>query len=284
MMGGYDLVVYLVKSTFDAVALPQITPHLGSESMVITLQNGVPEEKVASYVGRERTLGGAVGWAAELAEPGVSRLTSDPAQMNYDMGELDGTVTDRIDRVKSVLDNAGTATVSDNLTGVRWTKLMFNAAASGLSAALGATGGRMMENDKACDAIIFIMIETVLTARALGIRMEPMRSADPAIVLDIAKADIGNARGLLRALTADMHNAKASMLQDLEKGLPCEVDSLNGYLEQMAEKAGVIAPVNTQVTGIIRAIQEGALSCEFSNLDRLELPLLDSYFQEKEGD
>jgi 2-dehydropantoate 2-reductase len=284
MTGGYDLVIYLVKSTYDAVALPQMLPHLDSKSALITLQNGVPEEKVASYIGRERTLGGAVGWAAELVQPGVSRLTSDPAQMTYDIGELDGAVTERIERVKSVLDHAGIANVSDNLTGTRWTKLMFNVAASGVSAALGATAGELMESDKACDAIILIMVESVLTAQALGIKMEPMRSADPAILLEIARADIKNARGLLRALTADMRDAKASMLQDLEKGLPCEVDSLNGYLGDMAGRAGVAAPVNQQITGIIRAIQEGSLSCAFSNLDRVELPPLASYFPQEEGD
>jgi 2-dehydropantoate 2-reductase len=59
MQGLYDLVIYLVKSTYDDMALPQIQSHMGPESMLITLQNGVPEEKVASYIGRERTLGGA---------------------------------------------------------------------------------------------------------------------------------------------------------------------------------------------------------------------------------
>ena len=70
MEGIYDLVVYLVKSTYDEQALPQILPHLGADSVLITLQNGVPEEKVASFIGRERTLGGAVMWSAELVSPG----------------------------------------------------------------------------------------------------------------------------------------------------------------------------------------------------------------------
>ncbi len=63
MQGHYDLVIYLVKSTYDDMALPLIQSHLGSDSALITLQNGVPEGKVSSYIGRERTLGGAVGWA-----------------------------------------------------------------------------------------------------------------------------------------------------------------------------------------------------------------------------
>ena len=50
--GAYDLVIYLVKSTYDETDLPQMLPHLRPESVLITLQNGVPEEKVASFIGR----------------------------------------------------------------------------------------------------------------------------------------------------------------------------------------------------------------------------------------
>ncbi len=278
MDGTFDLVIYQTKSTYDEVALPQVLPHLGSGSVLITLQNGVPEEKVASFVGRERTLGGAVGWAAELLGPGVSRLASDPNQMDYEIGELDGQLTERVQAVKSVLDNAGKAQITENLLGLRWTKLLFNVGASGVSAALGVAGGLILDDDKATDSVIFIMIETILTAQALGIRMEPMRAMDPVILLDIVGQDLANARAMLRALMADFREAKASMLQDLEKGLQCEVDSINGYLSRMAAQVDVDVPVNDQVTRIIRDIQAGELGLSFSNLDMIELPPLSSYF------
>ncbi|MEW6555146.1 MAG: ketopantoate reductase family protein [Actinomycetota bacterium] len=281
MEGIYDLVVYLAKSTYDEVALPQVLPHLGEESMVLTLQNGVPEERVASFVGRERVLGGAVMWSAEMIAPGVSRMTSDPEQMDYEIGELDGGVTPRLRQVKEVMDHAGKATMMDNLAGVRWTKLLFNVAASGMSTALGAVGSQLMESDKATDAIIYIMLETILTARALGVDMAPMRGVDPGILIDISRQDMDNTRNLLRGLVGDFADAKASMLQDLEKGLRCEVESINGYLSAMAAKAGVAAPVNGQVTRIIRDIQDGRLKLDFSNLDLIELPPLSDYFPEE---
>ena len=64
MDGIYELIIYLVKTVYDEQALPGVLPHIDEDSSVITLQNGVPEEKVASIVGGERTLGGAVGWGA----------------------------------------------------------------------------------------------------------------------------------------------------------------------------------------------------------------------------
>ena len=135
-----------------------------------------------------------------------------------------------------------------------------------------------MGDDKATDAVIHIMVETVFTARALGIRLEPLRGTDPGLLLDLARQGMENLRNLLRGLVGDFRDAKASMLQDLEKGLPCEVESINGYLSAMAARAGVAVPVNDQVTRIIRDIQVGRLPLAFSNLDLIELPPLESYF------
>ena len=76
MTGTYDLIFLLTKQTANETALPALLPHLHKDSIVCTLQNGVPENSVASYVGKERTIGGAVGFGATWLKPGVSELTS----------------------------------------------------------------------------------------------------------------------------------------------------------------------------------------------------------------
>ena len=54
MEGAYDIVFYLVKQTSNESALTALVPHLHEDSIVCTLQNGIPEEKVTHYVGREK--------------------------------------------------------------------------------------------------------------------------------------------------------------------------------------------------------------------------------------
>jgi 2-dehydropantoate 2-reductase len=269
MDGTYDLFIYLVKSTFDEAALPALLPFMRDDSMLITLQNGVPEEKVASFIGRERTLGGAVGWGGTWQGPGVSELTSDPAEMTYDIGELEGGLTDRIERVKEVLDNAGQAIITENLV---------NVAMSGLSTVLDCDYGGILDDEKAITAAICIMMETIKTSQALGIKMEPMQGADPAILFEIVKQDLENAKGAVRFIWDPHRNIVGSMLQDLKKGLPCEVEALNGYLQVKSEEASVATPVNDQVTDMIREEQAGRLACQFSNIDRIELPDVGTYF------
>src|SRR4030042_2926175 len=116
--GFYDLAIYLLKSIYDDDALPGLLPHLSDDSGVLTLQNGIPEEKVASIVGRARTMGGGGGWAGILRGPGVSELASQPEVMTYDIGELNGERSEHIEAAKAVLNNAGKAEITANLTGV----------------------------------------------------------------------------------------------------------------------------------------------------------------------
>lgn len=271
MEGVYDLIIYLVKTVYDDKALPEILPFLGEGSAVITLQNGVPEERVAAVVGRERTLGGAIGWGATLLEPGVSELTSEVEAMTYDIGELDGAVTPRIEAVKAVLDKAGKAEISTNLVGVRWTKLMANVSFSGLGAALNCTYGEILDNEKAIVAATSIIVETIKTARALGITMEPMQGVDPGVLIDIIRESEENALNVIRMVWGRHRDLVASMLQDLRKGIPCEVETLNGYLSAKSAEAGVPTPVNDKVTEIIRGIEAGKYPLSFDNLDMIEV-------------
>lgn len=276
----YDLVIYTVKSTFDSKAIPGILPHLDKKSTFITLQNGIPEEKVASLVGRERVLGGAVGWGAIWLSPGVSELTAPPDKMTYDIGELDGKLTDRVKMVKDVLDKAGDAIITENLVGIRWTKLMVNASFSGISAALGCTYGDILDNDRALTAAMYIVFESILTARAAGVKMETMQGVDPLIILDIlSKQGAQKVKDVLQMVFGGNRPLKASMLQDLEKGLPCEVDSINGHLSDVSTKINFPTPVNDQTTAIIRDIQAGKKKLAFSNVDGIKLPEVDHYLK-----
>ena len=65
---------------------------------------------------------------------------------------------------------------------------------------------------------------------------------------------------------------KASMLQDLEKGIPCEINTINGKVAEMGRKAGVATPMNDKVVEIVTACQDGKLKPEMSNLDLFVLP------------
>jgi 2-dehydropantoate 2-reductase len=155
MTGEYDLVFLLTKQTNNGIVLPRLRPHLHGDSIVCTLQNGIPEDSVASIVGRERTIGGAVGFGATWLKPGVSSLTSSYETVEkfaFEIGEIDGVVRPRLTAVKEYLECVGKTEIRTNLMGIRFAKVLMNATFSGMSAALGCTFGDVLENPKAMNA------------------------------------------------------------------------------------------------------------------------------------
>jgi 2-dehydropantoate 2-reductase len=272
MEGTYDLVIYLVKTTYNNVAFPQIIPHLHEESIVLTLQNGLPEDTVAEYVGAKRTLGAAVGWGATWMAPGVSKLTSPADKMTYDIGELDGRITERLQKVKEILEPAGIPMVTDKLIGIRWTKLLVNSTFSGMSAALGCTYGDVLDSPKALTCVAHIANECLQVVAALGIKPDPIQGIDVGIMAFQNRQQMKKTFNIYQMAFGPHRALKASMLQDLEKSLPCEINIINGKVTEMGRKAGVGTPVNDKVVEIVIACQNGKLKPSMSNLDLFVLP------------
>lgn len=275
MTGTYDIVFYMVKQTHNQTALPQLLPHLHENSVVCTLQNGVPEDAVAEIVGRHRTIGCAVGWGATWVAPGVSMLTSEPDKMTYDVGELDGKITERLKTVSGILNLAGKAEMTTNLTGTRWTKLLVNSTFSGMSAVLGCTFGEVMDDEKALSCVAHIANETIAVIKKLGITMEPIQGHDLSILAFNDKAGMLSKFPIYKAVYGPHRALRASMLQDLEKGKKTEIDAINGIVSSWGKKLGIPTPVNDQVVEIIKGIEDGRYSFVFDNLSLFKLPELD---------
>jgi len=238
MSGIYEVVIYLAKALSNEEALTRLLPRINEKSVVCTLQNGIPEENVARYVGRQRTIGGAVGFGASWVEPGVSRLTSDPGHMGYDVGELDGSVTPRLEKLKSLLDLSGHCKITNNLPGLRWTKLLINASFSGMSAALGCNYGDVLDNEKAMFCAAFIVDECIKVAHAGGIRLEKFLRADyEQTELINGRADINSKMPFYRKVFNHHRPVIASMLFDLRLGRATEIDYINGEVSSRGRGA-----------------------------------------------
>jgi len=272
MEGTYDVVLYLVKQTNNDAALTGLLPHLREDSVVCTMQNGVPEEKVAEYVGREKVLGCAVGWGATWVKPGVSELTSSPDKMTFDLGELDGSTTDRVKKVAEILESVCPVIITDNLTGIRWTKLLINATFSGMSAVLGCTFGDVLDDRKALTCVAHIANEIIQVVDAIGVTMEPMQGADLKMLAFKTKAEMEAKFAIYEAVFRPHALLKASMLQDIEKGLKTEIAAINGVVCETGRAVNVPTLIDDTVVAIVKGIEEGKYTPVFENLAMFTLP------------
>jgi 2-dehydropantoate 2-reductase len=279
MTGEYDLVFLLTKQTNNRIVLPQLLPHLHRDSVVCTLQNGIPEDSVASIIGRERVIGGAVGFGATWLKPGVSSLTSSYAAVQkfaFEMGEVGGVVRPRLDVARAYLECVGRTEIRSNLIGIRFAKVLMNATFSGMSAALGCTFGDVLGNPKAMTCLAFVANECIAVARARGVRLVEMQGEDLERLELRSPADIPSKMPLYRKIWGQHVKLKASMLQDLEKGRDCEINYINGVICGYGRECGVATPFNDKIVELVTEAQNRRAVNDFSDLGRFD-SLLEQY-------
>ncbi|MHA7765009.1 ketopantoate reductase family protein [Bacillus atrophaeus] len=257
--GKYDLVLLLTKQLYNDSVLQELLPFLGADSIVCSLQNGIPEEKVASIVGRERTIAGSVEFGATFIEPGVSRLTIEYVHFKkyaFQIGELNGEITERIQRIKSILDLVGGTHISDNLVGTKWSKLLINNAFSGLSAALNGKYGDILDNEIGIVSAVHIADETIKVGHANGVTFAKMGGLDIESLELTSGNDLPDHIQTFRTAMESSRLLKASMLQDIEKKRKTEIDYINGVVPRLAEGTGISTPYNDMVVKLVKTAEQ----------------------------
>ena len=127
MSGRYDIIFLMTKQLNNRETVTFLKDYLAEDGLIVTLQNGIPEDGIAEIIGADRTVGCTVEWGATMTAPGESRLTSDPDSLSFHMGGMPGIPESSLEKVKSVLEKMCPVEIESNLPGARWSKLLINA-------------------------------------------------------------------------------------------------------------------------------------------------------------
>ncbi len=230
-----DLVILAVKAADVADAARQALRLLGSNTLVLTIQNGLGSaDIVADIVGKERlAVGIASGFGASLKGPGH-------AYHNAMQGMRFGAYADL--SYERVVDAARTWAVAGfdaqavhDIAAMQWEKLICNAAYSAPCALTGMTVGEVMDDEAMGAVSRAAATEAWTVAKALGVRITV---EDP-----VAHATAFGAR---------MPKAKPSALLDHEAQRVSEIDVINGAVPTQGAKVGVPAPVNSTLVSLVK--------------------------------
>lgn len=238
-LGPQDLVVVLVKSFHTREAMAAALELVGPDTVVMSLQNGLGHEDIlAELVGRERLLAGKTYVGGVMLAPG--RIIAGVAGKETLIGELDGRITPRALEIGEAFNAAGLATtVSGNILGVIWDKLLVNVATGAVSAITRLTYGPLYQLPEIEATAIAAVQEAMDVAHACGIPL-----TTPEARAAWAKASAG--------LPADF---KTSMLQSFEKGSVTEIDFINGAVMRWGERCGVATPVNRTLAACVKGME-----------------------------
>ena len=238
-VGVAELVIVLVKSFQTDAAMRGAAALVGPDTLVLSLQNGLGHEAIlADIVGRERVLAGKTYVGGVLRGPG--HIQSGVVGKATYIGELDGRVTPRVQAIADAFNAAGLATtVSENIVGTMWDKLLVNVATGALTGITRLTYGQLYDDALLKATSLAAVAEAIAAAQAAGVKLS---MTDPEQAWTLA------AEGLPAAF-------KTSMLQSLEKGSITEIDFINGSVVRYGQQYGVPTPVNATLVACIKGIE-----------------------------
>jgi len=274
-----DIAFVCVKSYDTAWATAMVRQYLAPDGFVVSLQNCMNEATVADVVGWGRTLGAiASSITVELSGPGhVHRAAGKggAAHTVFRVGEVHGRITDRAREVGRLLALSDSTQVTTNLWGERWSKLVTNAMANGLSASTGLISRDVLTDDVLRRFTARLGSEAIRIGQALGYALEEIHHLDPEIIARAGEGDPEAQR------TYDAHRLeeaakgggahRPSMGQDMVKGRRTEIEFLNGYIVDRGREIGIDAPANAALTDIVKRVEAGELKPDPSHIRDLRL-------------
>lgn len=257
-LGAQDHVIVSVK----APALPSVArgiePLLGRDTTIVTAINGIPwwffhgfggahdgralkrvdpDGTLAASIDNRRILGCVVHAGCSVPAPGVIRHASGD---RFVIGEPVGGDSARCRALADALNKAGLACeISPRIQQAVWMKYLGNASMGPISLLTGATLLGMARDPGVRKVCANVMAEAIATGDKFGL--------DPGMTIE-ERIELG----------AKLGDFKSSMLQDLEKGRPVELDTFLGAAIEMAQLVGV--PVPTIETVQALAVQKARLA------------------------
>jgi 2-dehydropantoate 2-reductase len=252
--GPQDVVLLTVKAHQVRDLLPDLRGLFGSETMVVSMINGVPwwyfhqlagpwEGRsieavdpgglIAAHIEPERVIGSVVYPAAELVAPGVVRVMEGN---RFTLGEPDGSRSERVERLSKVLMHAGfKAPVSKDIRSELWVKLWGNLTFNPISALTHATLEQICTFPPTRELAARMMGEAKAVAERLGVQFR--------ITLE---------QRLAGAQAVGAH--KTSMLQDVEAGRALELEALVGAVVELGRITDTPTPTIEAIYAVTKLL------------------------------
>ena len=231
--GCFSEALVLVKAWQTERAADQLATCLRPDGLALTLQNGLGNrERLAQRLGEKRVALGVTTAGATLLGPGRVRAAGS--------GKISLQAHPRLEALADALHTAGfdIEVVSDPRA-LLWGKLVINAAINPLTALLDVPNGELLKRPSARALMAEAAREAAAVAAALGVRLP---YPDPA----------ARAEQVAEQTAANI----SSMLQDVRRGAPTEIDAISGAVVSEAERLGLDAPVNRTLWRLVRGLRE----------------------------
>ena len=238
--GPADLVMIATKLWSTDEAVEAARPLMGTDTAVVSFQNGVQaEDKLVAAFGQDRVLGGVANIAALIETPGVIRHNGSMALLQF--GELDGRRSPRVQALEAACGRAGIdCKVPDDIHLAIWEKFVFLASLAAMTTLTRLPLGPLRQDPDTRDLFRQLADEVAAVARARGVALPESTTAT-----------------MLQRLDGLPGEMVASMQGDLLRGNRLELPWLSGDVVRLGAELGVPTPAHRFVCTALKLHQEG---------------------------
>jgi 2-dehydropantoate 2-reductase len=239
-LGPADFIFVTVKLWDTEAAVHAIAPVVGSETTVISFQNGVQKDEVLRRILGEKCVVGGIAYInSRIARPGVISHIGKMQKLVF--GEYDGSRSQRAVAlheacVKSSID----AEISTDICRAIWEKFVFLVGLSATTTAIRSTLGPIVHNSQTRAFLLDIMREVVAVGRASNVNLSE----------DFAENRLAFCDGLPSDMDSSMH-------ADLNNSNRLELDWLSGAIVELGKGVNVLTPMNRAVRDILTLYKQG---------------------------
>jgi len=263
--GRLGPVILAVKAQHTDTAARWIAPRLEPDGWVVSMQNGLNEDTIATHVGRNRTVGAFVNLNADVISPGVIR---DGGLGALVIGELDRTDSSRVHVLAADLSSWGPVTVSGNVQGYLWAKLAYGAMLTATALSNTPMADSMATHD---GLMTSVAREVCAVARAQGITLESFDAFNAGAYSSNASPAEGRAATReLAAWLATLTKTHSGIWRDIAvRKRKTEVPSQYGQVISSARATGIATPFLDAVLAALDGIERGSRGLAETNLVEL---------------
>lgn len=232
-----DLIILTVKSYDTKTAIRSVKPLVKEHSSVMTLQNGIGNiEIIGELVGTERVIGGVTNQGATLLGAGHIRHAGKGETV---IGRIDGKIPAELRSIREIFNQAGLeARISRDIKGLLWSKLIINAAINPLTAITRLNNGKLLDFEGTRRILREVATEALKVAKRKRIKL-------------IYDDPLAKVEAVCEATAANI----SSMLQDILRKKPTEIDFINGVIIRQAQELGIPVPANTLLVDLVKTIE-----------------------------
>ena len=260
------VVLLAVKARDTAAALETIAPRLAPDGFVVSLQNGLEEYRIATAVGRERTIGASLTFGGHYVRPGEIAYGGPGS---FHLGEVDGTITPRVERLAELLSAAHPVEVTDRIFGHLWGKTALRAYYFA-TALVDADVTDVLGREDVLPALGGLVAEVAAVAAAEDVACQPVDGFDPGAFLHGDEAGMRASWEAQRRYWAALRTTRTGVWRDLwVHRRPTELREILGPALERADAREVEVPRLERLFALVEAAEAGSLPDGWSALEQL---------------